>query len=96
MSNKTVKAPQLSNAALTAQVEQLNQEKAAAIQVANIAANQLLYIENRFAPILSKKINFWNALFHIKEFILLIQEVIAMIQDFKGKFITKTPDDTSK
>lgn len=96
MSNKTTKAPQLSNAALLSQVETLTQEKANALQIANIAAQQLLYVETRFAPLLNKKINVWNALFHIKEWLELIREIIKMIQDFKGKFITKPADDTAQ
>lgn len=97
MANNNAKAPaapQQSNAALQAQVEKLTQDNAAVLQVANIAAQQLLYIESRFSPLLSKKINVWNALFHIKEIILLVKEIIKMIQDFRAKFMPQPTNDT--
>lgn len=96
MSNKTVKAPQLSNANLLSQVETLTQEKANALHIANTAAQHLLYVESRFAPLLNKKVNVWNALFHIKEWLDLIREVIKIIQVFKDTYITKPTDDTPK
>lgn len=73
---------------LNQQIETVNKDKEAVLQVANIAANQLLIIESKFSPLLAKKFNFWNALANLKEWIALVQEVLAVIREFKAKFIT--------
>lgn len=94
---KAPAAPQVANTNLSAQLEAVTAEKNNALQIAQIAANQLVYIETRFAPLLDKKFNIWNALFHIKEIVLLVKEIITMIREFRGKYMSpSTPDDSSK
>lgn len=82
-------------AELSAQVDQLTKDKEAIMQVATIAASQLINIETKFAPLLSKKINFWTALANLKQWIALMEEVLILIRDFKTKFVTKTNDNTA-
>lgn len=68
-------------------LDSLTKERDAYRIVASEAVKQLLDIENKFAPLLSKKINLLSILSHWKEFLLLIGEVIGLIKDFKQKFL---------
>lgn len=72
------------------------QEQARTFQIiANEAATNLVAIESRFAPILSKKFNFFNALFYLQLYIDLIKEVIELIRNFKAKYVNKPADDST-
>lgn len=71
------------------------QEQSLAWQkVANEAASNLVLIESKFAPILGRKINFFNALLHIQMYVELIKEVIELIRNFKAKYVTPPQDAT--
>lgn len=66
------------------------QDQARAWQiVANEAATNLVLIESKFAPILGKKFNFFNALLHLQMYVELIKEVIELIRNFKAKYVNK-------
>lgn len=73
-----------------AQELKVAQEQARAWQiVANEAATNLVLIESKFAPILGKKFNFFNALLHLQMYVELIKEVIELIRNFKAKYVNK-------
>ncbi len=87
-----VKAPQanVSIDSLKQQLAEMQQQKEAFQNVASVAASNLIAIENRFAPLLARKFNFFNAIFHLEQYILLIKEIVALIKDFREKFVQKT------
>lgn len=65
------------------QVAQLQAANAQLQAVAQEAVNRLLFVENRLSPQLLRKVNFWNILFHWKEVIQVVEEIIRIIKEFK-------------
>ena len=63
--------------------------------VAQEAVNRLVYIENRFAPHLLRKPTLLNILFHWKELIATVEEMIKLIKEFK-ELIEKPKNDLIK
>lgn len=86
----TVETKNLSVAELKTQLAEMQQQKEAFQTIASIAAQNLIGIETRFAPLLARKFNFFTALFHLQQYILLIKEIIDVIKDFREKYVQKT------
>jgi hypothetical protein len=70
---------------LTADYNKLKEESEAYLAVANDAANRLFQIQDRLAPQTRRRFSVITALFHLREIINLIQEVIKIIQEFRDK-----------
>lgn len=66
--------------------------------VAQESVNRLVYIETRLASHLSRKPNLLNILFHWRELIATVDEIVRLIKEFKD-LIQKPqeqPNDTNK
>lgn len=66
--------------------------------VAQESVNRLVYIENRLTSHLSRKPNLLNILFHWRELIATVDEIVRLIKEFKD-LIQKPqeqPNDTNK
>lgn len=96
MSNKKVKtAPtEVKSESLNAKLEAfdakvltLTQERDAFQMVANQAAQKLINIELLASPFLNKKFNILNALFHLKEFVSMVKQIISLIKEFKDQYM---------
>ena len=79
---------------------QLEEAKAQASQLQAVAqetVNRLVYIESRLSPQLLRKPNIINILFHWKEVMNIIGEIVLLIKEFKD-LIQKPqqPNDASK
>ena len=74
--------------ALKAELTQAQQQQAIMRQVAEQAASRLIQIENSLSPQLLRNPKIWNVLFHFKEIIFVIREVIKIINEFKQQYIT--------
>lgn len=106
MSKKTTLSPKGENTQNTGAFSQLKAELANAQalnaqqqQVINDAASALFYAEERLTKQIGRKPNFFNILFHFKEVLAVLEEVIRIIRNFKTKYV-KTPepvqDDTNQ
>jgi hypothetical protein len=76
----------------------LNLAKAQAAQlqtVAQEAVNRLIFIEDKLSPQLLRNPKWWNILFHWKEIMLLIEEIVRIIKEFKAA-LQKAKDDSNK
>lgn len=77
--------------ALTLQLAEKTAKAQEMEQVATVAANHLLLIEDKFSPLLSKlenkKFNIFNALFNLGQILKLIEEILALIRSFKVRHI---------
>lgn len=51
--------------------------------VAQESVNRLVYIENRLTSHLSRKPNLLNILFHWRELIATVDEIVRLIKEFK-------------
>jgi hypothetical protein len=79
---------------------QLKEAQAQASQLQAVAqetVNRLVYIESRLSPQLLRKPNIINILFHWKEVMNIIGEIVLLIKEFKD-LIQKPqqPNDASK
>lgn len=63
--------------------------------VAQEAVNRLVYIEKRFSPHLLRKPTILNILFHWKELIATVEEMVKLIKEFK-ELIEKPKNDLIK
>ena len=90
MENKAIdKEAAVSVADLTAQLTEAQQQKEVFQNIATIAANNLIAIENRFSPLISRKFNWINAIFHLQQYVLLVKEILEMIKEFREKYVVK-------
>jgi hypothetical protein len=96
MSNKKVKtAPmEVKSESFTSKFEALeaknltlSQERDAFQMVANQAAQKLINIELLASPFLNKRFNFLNALFHLREFVAMVKQIIGLIKEFKDQYM---------
>jgi hypothetical protein len=72
---------------LDTKIAALTQERDAFQTVANQAAFKLLNIENLVTPFLNRKFNWVTALFHLREFVEMVKQIIAMIKEFKDQYM---------
>lgn len=93
MGKNNTAAPKAENttgafSALKAELSQAQQQQAIMRQVAEQAASRLIQIENSLSPQLLRNPKIWNIIFHFKEIINVIREVIKIINEFKQQYIT--------
>lgn len=78
------KQAQISKVAKLEQELALTKEQAAQLKnVAQESVTGLLFIESKLSPQLLRKVNFWNVLFHWKEVVAIIEEIILLIKKFR-------------
>jgi len=100
MGKNNASAPKAENttgafSALKAELAQSQQQQQVMRLVAEQAASRLLQIENSLSPQLLRNPKLWNIIFHFKEIIAVIREVIRIINEFKQQYITPpTPPQT--
>lgn len=102
MANKNQKNTKF--AAPKADLASNNQEALATLQAQNQqlatlaqeSFNRLLFVENRLSPQLLRKPNFLNILFHWKELIAVIVEVIDIIKKFREQLNAPKTNDTNQ
>jgi len=74
----------------------LAKAQAAQLQtVAQEAVNRLIFIEDKLSPQLLRNPKWWNILFHWKEIMALIEEIVRIIKEFKAA-LQKAKDDSNK
>lgn len=79
--------------ALTKELEAAKTQAAQLQVIAQESVNRLLIVEQRLSPALLRKPNIFNILFHWKEVVALIAEIIDLIKNFK-KALQK-PEETN-
>lgn len=72
--------------------QQTNQMQA----VAQEAVNRLVNIETRLSPQVLRKPNLMTILFHWKELMLIIGEIVTLIKEFKDLIQKQPENDTTK
>jgi len=96
--NKNINAEKNSNqiASLTAELTTQREQAAKMQVVAQEAVNRLIFIENKLSPQLLRKPSFWNVLFHWKEVVAVIVEIITIIKNFRDSLQPKTENDSAQ
>lgn len=84
----TLDSTQAATAELSQRFEALTKERDAFQAVANQAAFKLLNIEQLVTPFLNRKFNFVTALFHLREFVDMVKQIIKLIKEFKDQYMT--------
>lgn len=81
---------------LEAQIQELTSQNQKLNLLATESINRLFFVENKLSPALLRKPSLLSILFHWREVITLIGEIISIIKEFREKIQSKPANDTDK
>ena len=81
---------------LEAQIQELTSQNQKLNLLATESINRLFFVENKLSPALLRKPTLISILFHWREVIALISEIITIIKEFREKIQAKPSNDANQ
>lgn len=83
---------------ISSELETVKKEREAFQNIANTAASKLVSIESAVTPFLNRKFNVVTAIYHLKDVVELIKQIVEAVKEFRAQFMAPNikPDDSTK
>ena len=83
---------------ISSELEAVKKEREAFQNIANTAASKLVSIESAVTPFLNRKFNIVTAIYHLKDVVELIKQIVEAVKEFRAQFMAPNvkPDDSTK
>lgn len=75
------------NATILSELETAKKERELFQNVANTAASKLVSIESAVTPFLNRKFNIVTAIYHLKDVVELIKQIVEAVKEFRAQFM---------